>query len=204
MVPGAYENFLVASTQASAALTGLLFVAVSIAPHRVFGEQAESGRQAQALSAFTALVNVFFISFVGLIPKTQIGGVAVILGTFAAIQTLSLLRLLPSWRRQRTMIRGLVLFLGSGALYGYEIVIGLHLLSRPSDTGPLTSLFELLLAAYAVGLIRAWQVLGGPRSDLVSAALERIATRLERSGAHPSDPPDPDAAEAQGSRGDEG
>jgi hypothetical protein len=33
MLPTAYSNFLVASTQASAALIGLLFVSVSIAPN---------------------------------------------------------------------------------------------------------------------------------------------------------------------------
>ena len=48
MIPAAYSNFLIASTQASAALIGLLFVSVSIAPERVFGRQAEANHQALA------------------------------------------------------------------------------------------------------------------------------------------------------------
>jgi hypothetical protein len=187
VVPADYENFFVASTQASATLTGLLFVAVSIAPHRVFGEQAEPGRQAQALSAFTAFVNVFFISFGALVPRTQIGGFTVVLGSFALIQTLSLLRLLGGWRRQRTLLRGVVLFLGSGALYGYEIALGLQLLLRPSRTEPLEALVEVLLAAYGVGLIRAWEVLGGRGSGLLSVPLERLGARFGRRSRRGSD-----------------
>ena len=57
MIPAPYENFLVASTQAGAALIGLIFVSVSIASQRVFGHEADAERQAQALSAFSALVN---------------------------------------------------------------------------------------------------------------------------------------------------
>lgn len=58
MVPAEFRDFLVASTQASAALIGLLFVSVSIAPERVFGSKAEALGQARALSAFTSLANV--------------------------------------------------------------------------------------------------------------------------------------------------
>lgn len=56
---------------------------MSIAAERVFGQQAEAGRQAQVLSAFTALVNVFFISFSGLIPSPSTGLAVVILGSLA-------------------------------------------------------------------------------------------------------------------------
>ncbi len=93
MIPAPYENFLVASTQASAALIGLLFVSVSIAPERVFGGQAEAEKQAR--SAFTALANVFFISFTSLIPHLSIGIVVVVIGAVALNQTLSLLFLVP-------------------------------------------------------------------------------------------------------------
>ncbi len=42
-MPADYQNFLVASTQASAALIGLLFVAVSVSRERIFGGEAEPG-----------------------------------------------------------------------------------------------------------------------------------------------------------------
>lgn len=169
MIPAPYASFLVASTQASAALIGLLFVSASIAPERVFGPQAEAGRLARALSSFTALANVFFISFSSLIPNQPIGPAVVILGALAGSQTLTLLLLLPRWRRERTIIRGLSLFAVSGAIYGYEIAIGLRLWFTPTNTGALTTLLQLLLGGYGIGLVRAWELLGAPHRRGITA-----------------------------------
>ncbi|TMF37881.1 MAG: hypothetical protein E6I30_03370 [Chloroflexi bacterium] len=68
MVPAEFESFFVTSATVSSALIGLLFVSISINPQRIFGPNAESARQAQALSAFSALANIFFISLAALIP----------------------------------------------------------------------------------------------------------------------------------------
>jgi hypothetical protein len=43
MVTPEFQPFFLASVGASSALIGLLFVSVSIAPERVFGEQSEVG-----------------------------------------------------------------------------------------------------------------------------------------------------------------
>jgi hypothetical protein len=171
MIPSAYTNFLVASTQASAALIGLLFVSVSISPERVFGSRAEAGRQAMALSSFTALANVFFVSFSSLIPNVPYGVFVVIAGIIAAGQTLALLALVSSWRRERILIRSLTLFAVSGVVYGYEIAIGVHLISAPSNSGWLTTLLEVLLGGYTIGLARAWELLGAPRGRSLFSTL---------------------------------
>jgi hypothetical protein len=178
VIPAAYSNFLVASTQASAALIGLLFVSVSISPERVFGREAEAGRQALALSAFTALANVFFISFGGLIPNLSFGVLVVIASMIAASQTLALLASLATWRREGILMRSLVLFGASAAIYGFEIVIGVKLISRPTDTSSLTVLLELLLGGYSIGLARAWQLLGARQGrGIISGIWARLTTR---------------------------
>ncbi len=76
----------------------------------------------------------------------------VTLGALAGSQVLSLLLLLPTWRRDRTLVRRLGLFAASGAVYGYEIVVGLRLWSAPADTGALTAVLDLLLGTYAIGV----------------------------------------------------
>src|SRR5258706_4933834 len=68
VVPPEFANFFIASAGAGAALVGLLFVAVSIAPEQLVTRRAPMERQAVAGSAFTALMNAFFISLVALIP----------------------------------------------------------------------------------------------------------------------------------------
>lgn len=174
MIPAAYQNFVIASTQASAALIGLLFVAITLAPERVFGEQAEAARQARALSAFTALANIFFISFLMLIPDIRVGLVVTAVAGVSTLQTLGLLFLLGHWRSQGVLWRSVFLFLGSLAIYGGEISVGVQLWNRPADPGSLTGILELLLGAYAIGLGRAWELLGAPRMGFVSRLMERL------------------------------
>src|SRR5207249_1923883 len=83
---------------------------VSIAPQKVFGSDAEAVRQAQALSAFTALANAFFISMASLIPDVRIGIVVTIVAFASAMQTLALLTLVKHWRAQSIVYRGVLLF----------------------------------------------------------------------------------------------
>lgn len=179
MVPAPYANFLVASTQASAALIGLLFVAVSIAPDRVFGAGAESTRKAMALSSFTAMANIFFVSFGSLIPDLTFGVMVVVAGVVATSQTLSLLSLLGSWRQESNMVRGVALFAISLGVYAFEIVIGLQLLYGAPNNALFTELEALMLGIFSIGLARAWELLGAPHSrgafGILTGWLERKA-----------------------------
>ena len=183
MVPAAYQNFVVASTQASAALIGLLFVAITLAPERVFGENADAGRQARALSAFTALANIFFISFTMLIPDVRVGLVVTLVGLVSTVQTVGLLFLVPHWHSQGVLWRSMFLFLGSLAIYGGELVIGIQVWNRAAGPGELSGILELLLGAYAIGLGRAWELLGAPRMGF--GLVSRVLDRLDRAAKPP-------------------
>jgi len=181
MVPAEFESFFVTSATVSSALIGLLFVSISINPQRIFGPNAESARQAQALSAFSALANIFFISLAALIPGIAIGPVVAVIAVPSMLQTLGLLLLIPHWRAENAVRRGVILFSVSALIYGYEMAIGIRMWLVPSDTGALSGLLELLLGAYAIGLGRAWELLGAPRLGwygFLAAALQR---RRERS-----------------------
>ncbi len=145
MVTSEFQPFFMASVGASAALIGLLFVAVSVAPQRIFGPESDAVRQAHALSAFTGLANVFFISMMSLVPGVLYGLVVVVVSIPAIIQTLALLGLARQWHQTRILTRGVFLFLASAA-----------------------NLLFVLMGAYAVGLGRAWELLGAPRSGFVS------------------------------------
>lgn len=182
MVTAEFQPFFTASVAASAGLIGLLFVSVSIAPERVFGPAAEPGRQAQAVSAFSALANIFFISMASLIPRVPFGVVVVIISSAAIIQTLSLLLLLPHWRAANVMWRGLFLFVASAAVYLYELAIGIQMWSAQSASpDQLDNLLFLLLGAYAIGLGRAWQLLGAPRSGVIAMLTDLLGARMDRS-----------------------
>jgi hypothetical protein len=187
VVPAAYSSFLVASTQASAALIGLLFVAVSIAPERVFGPGAQSTRKAMALSSFTAMANVFFVSFGSLIPDLAFGTIVVAAGIVAASQTLSLLSLVGSWRAEGSQLRGIALFAISGGIYAFEIVIGLQLLYGTPDKALFTELETLMLGIFSIGLARAWELLGAPHSRSAIGMLTGWLVRSKGSGDKPEE-----------------
>jgi hypothetical protein len=177
-VPDDYQPFLTASVAASSALIGLLFVSVSIAPERIFGEQAEAQKTAQAVSAFSALANVFFISLTSLIPGVVLGVVVTAVGVASTLQLLSLLLRVRGWRgRGIQAFRGAILFLASAAIYGAEIYLGIVLWQKPGSVGARVGLLEVLLGAYGIGLGRAWQLLGAPRSGMLSYFLDLLERR---------------------------
>jgi len=147
---------------------------VSVAPERVFGSDARAEHQLLALSAFTALVSAFFLSFAGLVPGVRIGDVAIAVGTLALTETLALVLLVPQWHRERRLMRGLMAFLVSAVLYGYQIGVGVMLVHAPGDRGALGTLLVLLIAAYAVGLLRAWQLLGATHHGAARQLLRRL------------------------------
>lgn len=178
MVPAEFQTFFLASAGASAALIGLLFVGVSIAPERVFGEHADPRRQAQAVSAFSALANVFFISMTSLIPGVYLGIVVALIGAVSSVQLLGLLlRVGPVHGSAVETVRGAVLFLASAAVYLTEVYVGVVLWAKPAETPAISGLLEIMLGAYGIGLGRAWQLLGAPRVGLLSYALDLLERR---------------------------
>jgi hypothetical protein len=167
MVPPEFLNFFIASTGAGAALVGLLFVAVSIAPEQMVTRRAPVERQAVAGSAFTALINAFFISLVALIPHLNLGTLIVpficlCLAT-TLIQAWQLLRLRKGWQ---SLLRRAFLIVLSLGLYGLELLNALQLSFDPSQVTALYGLILLLVGVFALGLIRAWELLGVHRYGL--------------------------------------
>ncbi|MFL5627651.1 MAG: hypothetical protein ACJ788_18900 [Ktedonobacteraceae bacterium] len=152
-----------ASTGTGAALVGLLFVVVSIAPERTVMSGAPVERQAVALSAYTALLNAFFLSLVALLPQTNLGWAALVPSLTGLanhfILRWNLSRRLP--RRWLSMVRGSALVVAGLLLYGFELYSAILLLLSPSNSTPVSALAPLLVGIYALGLTRAWQLLGG-------------------------------------------
>lgn len=173
MVPVSYHEFFLASVGAAGAFVGLLFVAISIAPERTIQENAPVERRALAANAFSALLNAFFISIIALLPGTKLGPAAATLGAVGEVASLSLgielLRRRTTWRR--LVFRTGLLVVGV-VLYGYELADGLSLMQTPAATRYVAAIATLLLGLYALGIARAWQLLGG-RSSVFQGSIFR-------------------------------
>jgi hypothetical protein len=169
MVPPEFTTFFVTCAMAAATLIGLLFVAVSIAPEATVMESAPVERQAVAASAFTALVNVFFIAAGAQIPRINIGGLVTLFGGIGLLGTAALLRpLLRTGATRPNQVRRLILVAVSLVMYLSETWQGLLLLRRPTDIGSLYTLCGLLMGVIGLSLIRAWQLLGVRRYGILS------------------------------------
>lgn len=171
MGPVTFEAFFAASAGAGATLVGLLFVAVSIAPERVFGKDARFEHQLVASSAFTALVNAFFISLGALIPSSSLTATAtvvLVMGGVALLNSVAPLVNLLRHSTLETILRSIFLVLAGIAIYGYEVWNAVALLRTPTNVSPLYSICGLLVAVYGFGIVRAWQLLGADRRGILS------------------------------------
>jgi hypothetical protein len=186
MVTEDFLTFFSVSAGASATLIGLLFIAISIEPARVFGSEARAEAQATAASAFIALANVFFVSLAALIPHTGLGIPVLVMSTFALLNTVQMGRDL--WRSEgRHARRGWALVLGGLVIYGFELRLGWELFRNPTGMGSeryLDGLAFLMVGIYGIALARAWELLGAvPRRGLLGWLLFN-RTRGEQEEVH--------------------
>jgi hypothetical protein len=168
VVPDSFITYFVVNVGASAALIGLLFVAVTVAPERIFGRDRTVKGLVLASSAFIALLDAFFVSMVAVIPKANIGSAVLVMGVLALLNTLSMARHLWVDRHHTPLTQGLLLLLGSLVIYSYEINFGVALLQNARDVQAVQGLAYLLLGVYAVGVARTWMLLGGQHEGLLS------------------------------------
>lgn len=162
-----FTNFFLAGTGAGAALIGLLFVAVSVRPGLLASRHTHSAVQAAVAMAFTALVNGFFISFAALLPQAFLGGIALFMGALSTWSCLNaaygLIRYQFTEQMARgwlTLARGLMLILPGFIIYGWEIAAGWRAAHAPNDVGFMYEIAILVIAAFGLGLVRAWELLG--------------------------------------------
>jgi hypothetical protein len=186
MVPvvlGHYENFFIASSGASAAILGLLFVAVTVANTDDADLKTRERRTVLAGSAFLALIDAFFVSILALTGGAVVFGLSSLL--MAIVGLLGTNRLIRrSWRAGNFSrgfpTRRLNLVFASVSAGGYSVQLGLAtaLLASDRSSALQRALVLVVVCLYASALGRAWDVMGIGRR------------RYEPTAEHPSDPSD--------------
>ena len=173
MAPEGFTEFFLASAGTGGAFVGLLFVAISIGPQRTFGDQAMAAvpRQHLAEATFLTLLNGFVISSIALLPGVDVGWVAFVLGIAGILLALHLSWLFARFHRHgrgryppwRDLLRVISLSLIATVVFAIESVVGLRLILRPADVDAFRWLGAIIIGLYALGMLRAWTLLGDPR-----------------------------------------
>ncbi len=152
-------GFFSAGTGAVAALVGLLFIAISLAPERVFG--GTSATHAIVTNTFIALADAFFVSFGTLISAGTCGWIALGMGLFALLGTLALAYTLLYQELNPRLVRARSVLVAAGALiYGLQCWYAAQLLLEPKASWPAYGLAHTLLAVVALGVLRAYGLMG--------------------------------------------
>jgi hypothetical protein len=164
-VEGHYENFFITSAGASAAILGLLVVAVSVVNADDGDPTTRENRTVLAGSAFVALVDIFIVSIVALTGGPVVFALSSL--AMAAVGLLATRRLVPRAKRAGNFSRdfrarelNIAFALISVASYAVQFGLAIALLA---DTGSGTlqhALVLVIVALYCSALGRAWEVTG--------------------------------------------
>jgi hypothetical protein len=164
-VVGPYEDFFIASAGASAAILGLLVVAIAVVNADDGNPTTRELRTVLAGSAFVALVDIFMVSIVALTGGPVVLGLSSL--AMAAVGLLATRRLVLRARRAGNFDRGfrarnLNLIFAAVSVAGYSAQLGLAAaLLADTRSGALQRALVLVLAAfYCSALARTWEVTG--------------------------------------------
>jgi hypothetical protein len=164
MIADAMDNYFLASTGASAALVGLIFVAISLWPREKV-RAAPPRWRAVAGGSFFALFNAFIISLNALNTGLNLGWPVLVMCLLGMVNSLSLglplFKPTPDWKEHLSVIlANLLMVFASLAVYLAEGYFGVRLLLKRDDALAVEGIAIVLVLLYALGLIRAWELLG--------------------------------------------
>jgi hypothetical protein len=155
-------DLFTATATAAASLTGLLFVALSVAPRRG-GPLAGPPmiRQIRAAAALLSFSNALSVSLFSLVPGTNSGYPAVVLGVIGVLYTAAAIRSIRSSRAARPRLFGQFELMGLLFLiFGAELIGGIVLIAEPSSSTALAIIGYALVGSLILGVSRAWELVG--------------------------------------------
>ena len=197
MVTGDARDLFVAVASAAAALTGLLFVAITVTPRPAGGRPRGVIHQVRSAAALLAFTNALGISLFGLVPNNNAGYPAGAFGIVGTLFTLASVRsILADTRARARFLAQVSLIAGLLAVFISEIVFGAELIAHWTNHSALDTLGHLIIASLFIGVARAWEFVGD-RDTGIWASLMVLATGHERSlndpdagATEPGEPPD--------------
>ena len=183
MVVGAYRDFFAATAAAAGALTGLLFVALSVTGRRGLVTGPAVVQQVRAAAALLAFTNALAVSLFALVPNTNAGYPALVMGIVGILFSAAALRsILSTGSTLREQWRQYLLITFLLLIFGIELVAGIVAAARPSASAALQVIGYALITSVLVGIARAWEIVGD-RDTGVLASLAVLTGRTAADGA---------------------
>jgi hypothetical protein len=170
VVPGIYRDLFTAVAATAGSLTGLLFVALSVGTGRSEAAGPPAIQRVRAAAALLAFSNAMVVSLFSIVPGTNPGYPAAVLGVIGILFTAAAIRSIRSSRAtQRQQLRQLELIALLLLIFGTELVSGIVLLAAPRRTAPLQVIGYALVTSIIVGIARAWEFVGERNTGLLTS-----------------------------------
>ena len=160
-----------ATAGAAAALTGLLFVALSVTPRNRAASYPPVIREVRAAAALSAFTAALAISLFALVPGTNAGYPALTTGVIGLLFTVAGLRSMLA-SKETTLVHlrrqvGLIVLLLCA--FGVDLGAGLRLLAAPHSQGAAESLCYVVVGLLLIGIARAWELVGDRDTGIVAS-----------------------------------
>ena len=178
MVVGAYRDLYTSIAASAGTLTGLLFVAVSVVPRPGGMTSLHVIQQVRAAAALLAFTNALAISLYGLVPGTNAGYPAAVLGIIGILYTAAGTRsILSSRSTRRQQYQQLELFIVLLVIFGAELASGIAVIAEPHRSTPIQVISYAMVSSLFVGIARAWELVGD-RDTGIRASIGVLAGRI--------------------------
>jgi hypothetical protein len=194
-----------ATAETAGALIGLLFVALSVAPRGGPSTGPPVIRQVRAAAALLAFTNGLAVSLFSLVPDTNTGYPAVVLGVIGVLYTAAAIRSIRTSRAtQPQLFRQFELMGLLFLIFGTELVGGIALIAAPSSSVALEIIGYALVASLLVGVARAWELVGDRDTGIRASIAVLIGHTPNPDDPAGADPAEPASGEAPGPPGEDG
>jgi hypothetical protein len=177
VVTGVYRELFAATAAAAAALTGLLFVAMSVAPQQAVVRGPRMIRQIRASAALLAFTNTLAIALFGLVPGTNVGYPALVVAIIGIFFTAAAIRSIVASHASPALVRGQVSLIGILLLICFsELIAGAVVIGNPGSETSVQVIGYAVVTSLLVGIGRAWEFIG-ERETGILASLGILAGR---------------------------
>lgn len=170
VLTAAFREFFAAVAASAGALTGLLFVAVTVTNRGSQRAGPAVIQEVRAAAALLAFVNALAVSLFALTPGTGVRWPAAILGVTGILFTAAAARSIfssSSTTRQRFRQLGLLNLLV--LIFGTELVVGIILIADPRRITAVDVLCDALVVSLLVGIARAWELVGDRDTSIIAS-----------------------------------
>ncbi len=203
MLTGGYRDLFPAIADCAAALTGLLFVAMTVAGRHSPADRPVVIPQVRAAASILAFTNALAVSLFGLVPGNNIGYPATVMAVIGICFTAAGTRsIFSSHVPRRHVPRQLGLIALLLATFASELAGGIVLILNPHSSGAAGLVSNLLVALLIIGIARAWELVGDRETGLIASITVLTGHDHNPDGPLPASAlPDPAQTEPAGDPG---